>query len=142
MATDPQSERRASRPAHDEFSRKPGGPPGCPSDPLSACSSSTLKGRFANHCTGGLSPGRIRIGNLCLSARRSSCSPTRLMDKPSLQTLQAINTCVKDYNGRASPMPAVRVFHRAAWAENVSLVCRNQGIQRHVYLALFYGCQF
>jgi hypothetical protein len=22
------------------------------------------------------------------------------------------------------------------------VVCRNQGIQRHVYLALFYGCQF
>ena len=34
-------------------------------------------GRFADFCTGGLSPGRIRIGNLCLSACRSSCSPTR-----------------------------------------------------------------
>src|SRR5262249_17618248 len=42
-----------------------------------ACSSSTLRGDLRDLCTGGLSPGRIRIGNLCLSACRSSCPPTR-----------------------------------------------------------------
>jgi hypothetical protein len=33
-------------------------------------------------------------------------------------------------------------FPQGRVAENVSLVCRNQDIQRHVYLALFYRCQF
>jgi hypothetical protein len=53
---------------------KAGGPPSCLSDPL-ALQQFHIKGRFANLCTGGLFPGRIRIGNLCLSACRSSCSP-------------------------------------------------------------------
>jgi hypothetical protein len=48
-----------------------------PERPSSACSSSTLRGDLRTSAPGGLSPGRIRIGNLCLSACRSSCSPTR-----------------------------------------------------------------
>jgi hypothetical protein len=53
-----------------------GGPLGYPSGPPSACSSSTFEGRSADLCTRGLSPGRIRIENLCLSACRSSRLPT------------------------------------------------------------------
>ena len=48
-----------------------------PERPSSACSSSTLRGDLRTSAPGGLSPGRIRIGNLCLSACRSSCSSTR-----------------------------------------------------------------
>jgi hypothetical protein len=46
-----------------------------PERPSSACSSSTL-GRSTDLRTRGLSPGRVRIENLCLSTSRSSCSPT------------------------------------------------------------------
>jgi hypothetical protein len=47
-----------------------------PERPSSACSSSTFEGRSTDLRTRGLSPGRIRIENLCLSTSRSSCSPT------------------------------------------------------------------
>jgi hypothetical protein len=34
-------------------------------DPSSTYSSSTFGGRLLDLCTGGLSPGRVQIGNLC-----------------------------------------------------------------------------
>jgi hypothetical protein len=34
-------------------------------DPSSTCSSSTFSGRLLDFCTGGLSPSRIQLGNLC-----------------------------------------------------------------------------
>ena len=91
---------------------KAGGPPSFPSDPL-ACSSSTLRGRFANLCTGGLSPGRIRIGNLCfISVPLELLAEPDLMAKPSLQTLQVLGWRAKHHNAFCPHMPAVRVFHR------------------------------
>jgi len=37
-----------------------------PERPSSCLQQFHIKGRSADLCTGGLSPGRIRIGNLCL----------------------------------------------------------------------------
>jgi hypothetical protein len=65
-----------------------------PERPSSACSSSTL-GRSTDLRTRGLSPGRVRIENLCLSTSRSRCSPT-------LPDGQAIATDI----GSDKPVPA------------------------------------
>jgi hypothetical protein len=50
-----------------------------------------IKGAICEPLHRGPISGRIRIGNLCLSACRSSCSPNpNLMDKPSLQTTEVL----------------------------------------------------
>ena len=91
--------------------RKAGGPPSFPSDPL-ACSSPTLRGRFANLSTGGLSPGRIRIGNLCYQRAARAARRTRPDGQAIAADIQSLGWGAKHYNAFWPPMPAVRVFHR------------------------------
>jgi hypothetical protein len=55
------------------------GPPGRPKR------SFNISGRLLDLCTGGLSPSRIQLGNLCLSTSLARGPPTDVMAGPSLQ---------------------------------------------------------
>jgi hypothetical protein len=71
-----------------------------PGRPSSACSSSTL-GRSTDLRTRGLSPGRVRIENLCLSTSRSSCSPTLPDGQAIAADIGSDNTCARRFAKRA-----------------------------------------
>src|SRR4029077_21077908 len=69
---------------------KTGGPPSCPSDPLVACSSSTLRGDLRTSAPGAYLPAVSASGTCAYRRAARAARRPDLMDKPSLQTSQAI----------------------------------------------------
>src|SRR4029077_17865857 len=97
---------------------KTGGPPSCPSDPLIACSSSTLRGDLRTSAPGAYLPAVSASGTCAYRRAARAARRPDLMDKPSLQTAST-NKLVRPRPATPAPlsgqvMPTVHVFHKAS----------------------------
>ena len=87
------------------------GPPGCPKRSFNYLQQFHIIRAISDLCTGGLSPGRIQLGNPCSSAHLARGPPNRRDGQAIAASAITIRGCIECEQETINPVLTIRLLH-------------------------------